>query len=30
MISFAQTEAERLRTDDPRPSHKARYASRDV
>jgi hypothetical protein len=30
MIPFAQTEAERLRADDPRPSLEARYASRDV
>jgi hypothetical protein len=30
MIAFAQTEAERLRADDPRPSLEARYASRDV
>jgi hypothetical protein len=30
MIPFAQTEAERLRTDDPRPSLEARYASRDA
>ena len=30
MIPFAQTEAERLRADDPRPSIEARYASRDA
>jgi hypothetical protein len=30
MIPFAQTEAERLRADDPRPSVDARYASRDA
>jgi hypothetical protein len=30
MIPFAQTEAERLRADDPRPSLEARYASRDA
>src|SRR5579864_1719806 len=30
MIPFAQTEAERLRADDPRPSRDARYASRDA
>ena len=30
MIPFAQTEAERLRTDDPRPSIEARYGSRDA
>ena len=29
MIPFAQTEAERMRADDPRPSFEARYASRD-
>jgi Alpha/beta hydrolase domain len=29
-IPFAQTEAERLRTDDPRPSLEARYGSRDA
>src|SRR6185436_6938447 len=30
MIPFAQSEAERLRADDPRPSLEARYASRDA
>ena len=30
MIPFAETEAERLRTDDPRPSLEARYASREA
>jgi Alpha/beta hydrolase domain len=30
MIPFAPTEAERLRTDDPRPSLETRYASRDA
>jgi len=30
MIPFAQTEAERLRADDPRPSLEARYGSRDA
>ena len=30
MIPFAETEAERLRTDDPRPSLDARYPSRDA
>jgi len=30
MIPFAQTEAERLQGDDPRPSLEARYASRDA
>jgi len=30
MIAFAQTEAERLRADDPRPSLDARYALRDA
>ena len=30
MIPFTQTEAERLRADDPRPSLAARYASRDA
>ena len=30
MIPFAQTEAERLQADDPRPSLEARYASRDA
>ena len=30
MIPFAQTEAERLRADDPRPSLEARYATRDA
>jgi hypothetical protein len=30
MIPFAQTEAERLRADDPRPSVESRYASRDA
>ena len=30
MIPFAQTEAERLRADDPRPSLEARYPSRDA
>ncbi|HEX3695945.1 MAG TPA: alpha/beta hydrolase domain-containing protein [Polyangia bacterium] len=30
MIPFAQTEGERLRADDPRPSLEARYASRDA
>jgi hypothetical protein len=30
MIPFAQTEAERRRADDPRPSREARYASRDA
>ena len=30
MIPFAQTEAERLRANDPRPSLEARYASRDA
>ena len=30
MIPFAQTEAERLQTDDPRPSLEARYPSRDA
>jgi hypothetical protein len=30
MIPFAQTEAERLRADDPRPSLEARYATRDT
>ena len=30
MILFAPTEAERLRTDDSRPSLEARYASRDT
>jgi hypothetical protein len=30
MIPFAQTEAERLRADDPRPSLEARYAWRDA
>jgi hypothetical protein len=30
MIPFAQTEAERLRADDPRPSLEARYASHDA
>lgn len=30
MIPFAQTEAERLRADDPRPSIEARYGSRDA
>jgi hypothetical protein len=30
MIPFAQTEAERERADDPRPSLEARYASRDA
>ena len=29
-IPFAQTEGERLRTDDPRPSLESRYASRDT
>ena len=30
MIPFAQTEAERERASDPRPSLEARYASRDA
>lgn len=30
MIPFAQTEAERLQADDPRPSVESRYASRDA
>jgi hypothetical protein len=30
MIPFAQTEAERRRADDPRPSREARYASHDA
>jgi 2-keto-4-pentenoate hydratase len=30
MIPIAQTEAERERADDPRPSLEARYASRDA
>jgi hypothetical protein len=30
VIPFAQTEAERLRTDDPRPSVEARYGLRDA
>jgi hypothetical protein len=30
MIPFAETEAERLRADDPRPSLEARYTSRDA
>jgi hypothetical protein len=30
MIPFAQTEAERARADDPRPSLERRYASRDA
>lgn len=30
MIPFAQTEADRLQADDPRPSLEARYPSRDA
>jgi hypothetical protein len=30
MIPFAETEAERLRAEDPRPSLETRYASRDA
>jgi alpha/beta hydrolase family protein len=30
MIPFAETEAERQRVGDPRPSREARYASRDA
>jgi Alpha/beta hydrolase domain len=30
MIPFAQTEAQRLRAGDPRPSLESRYASRDA